>query len=121
MGDNFLEDQTEKCRKRRDRAMAEVQHPTLLDRPEVIRRLFDIKPRAGESFQPGEMLLAQITDRSGPVSVLRGTQTIGTVDGEGGKVLGNALDHTCGATRMRIVSVLSLSGVGRAEIVEGER
>lgn len=120
MGDNFLEDQTDKCRKRRDRAMEEVRHPTLLDRPEFVRRLYDIKPHDGEPLRAGEVLLAQITGRKDSVAILRGPKTVGSVVGEGGTVLGSGLQDTCGTTRLRIVSVLPLSGIGRAEVVKGD-
>lgn len=120
MGDNFLEDQTDKCRKRRDRAMEEVRHPTLLDRPEIVRRLYDIKPKDGEPLRAGEVLLAQITGRQDNVAILRGPKTVGSIVGEGGTVLSSGLQETCGATQMRILSVLPLSGVGRAEIIKGD-
>lgn len=120
MGDNFLENQTEKCRKRRDRAMEEVRHPTLFDRPEIVRRFYDIKPNDGEPLRTGEVLLAQITGSQDSVAILRGPQTVGSVVGEGGTVLGGGLQETCGTTRMRIVSVLPLSGVGRAEVIKGD-
>jgi hypothetical protein len=91
-----------------------------LDRPEFVRRLYDIKPHDGEPLRAGEVLLAQITGRKDSVAILRGPKTVGSVVGEGGTVLGNGLRDTCGTTRMRIVNVLPLSGIGRAEVVKGD-
>ena len=121
MGDNFLENQTDKCRKRRDLAMAEMHQPSVLDRPEIVRRLYDVRPYEGESLRTNEVLLAQTTGPQRKVAILRGPQPIGTVEGDGGTVLGDALQETCGITRVRIVNVLPLSGVGKAEVVKGDQ
>ena len=120
MGDNFLEDQTEKCQKRRDLAALEVSYPTLFERPEVFRRVYDVKPFERESFSVDETLLAQFAVGQSTVAVMRGCQTIGLVVGEGADILWEGLKKTCGTARVRVVDVLPLSGVGKIELINGD-
>ena len=116
MGDNFLEGQTKNARKRRDRAMAEVQHPTLLDRPEIVRTVYTVRPVDGEQLEGGETLLVVRTGVNQHLDVLRGYLKVGTIDGDAAKALGEALSQTSGAAKIRISRVSSLSGIGQAEI-----
>ena len=116
MGDNLLEGQVKNSRKRRDRAMAEMQSPSLLYRPELVRQIFTVKPVDGAFLEEGEVLLAVRTGGGASIDVTRDYDRIGVVEGEGARVLEKALIDT-GVARLKISEVLSLSGAGRAEIV----
>ncbi|MEN6407179.1 MAG: hypothetical protein ABFC77_11990 [Thermoguttaceae bacterium] len=116
MGDNLLEGQVKNSRKRRDRAMTEMQLPSLLYRPELVRQVFTVKPVDGALFEEGEVLLAVRTGDGASIDVTRDYDRIGVIEGEAARVLGKALIDT-GVARLRIGEVLSLSGAGKAEIV----
>ncbi len=118
MGDNVLEGQVTSSRKRRDRAMAGMQSPSLLTRPETARRLFTVKPVEGVTLQVGETLTAIRTDGDLRIDITRDYRRIGTIDGEGAQVLGRALSETNGITKLVVREVLDLSGFGKAEITE---
>jgi hypothetical protein len=118
MGDNLLEGQVNNSRKRRDRAMVEMQLPSLLARPDgVLRRVFTVKPVGGVALIEGEVLLAIHNGDDLQVDVIRDYSQIGVIEGEGAKVLGEALADI-GAARLRIGRILGLSGFGEAEIVK---
>jgi hypothetical protein len=115
MGDNLLEGQVKNSRKRRDRAMTEMQLPSLLYRPELVRQVFTVKPVGDEEFREGEILLAVPTDDEPRIGVIREYNRIGIIDGEGAIVLGQALADT-GVAKLKIEKVLTLSGQGQAVI-----
>jgi hypothetical protein len=118
MGDNVLEGQVKSSRKRRDLAMANMESPSLLNRPEVIRRLFTVKPAEGVAFETGEKLLAIRTDGDLDIAVARDYRRIGTIDGEGAQVLGGALAETSGIAKLVVREVSGISGFGKAEITQ---
>ncbi len=118
MGDNVLEGQVNNSRKRRDRTMAEMQVPPLFTRPEIVRQVFTLKPVEGATFQEGEVVLAVRTSGDGSIDVTRDYRRIGTVDGDGAKVLGQALAETTGVAKLVVREVLGISGLGKAEIVK---
>lgn len=118
MGDNVLEGQVKNSQKRRDRAMVEMQMPSLLTRPEIVRQIFTVKPVEGAVLEAGEVLLALRTDGSLSIDVTRDYSRIGTVEGEGAKALAMAMADTSGVAKLKIGEVLRLSGLGQAEIVE---
>lgn len=118
MGDNVLEGQVTNSRKRRDRAMAGMQLPSLLTRPETVRRFFTVKPVDGVTLQVGEALFAIRTDGDLSIDVTRDYRRVGTVAGEGAQVLGRALAETNGITKVIVREVLDLSGFGKVEITE---
>ena len=118
MGDNVLEGQVTSSRKRRDRAMAGMQSPSLLTRPETVRRLFTVKPVEGATLQVGEALLAIRTDGDLSIDVTRDYRRIGTIAGEGAQVLGRALAEANGITKLVVREVLDLSGFGKVEITQ---
>jgi len=117
MGDNLLEGQVKNSRKRRDRAMTEMQLPSLLIRPELVRQVFTVKPVDGAVFEEGEVLLAVRTGGGAHIDVTRDYDRIGVVEGEGARVLTQSL-MDIGVARLRIGEVLGLSGAGKAEIVK---
>jgi hypothetical protein len=118
MGDNVLEGQVKSSRKRRDRAMTDMELPSLLNRPETVRRLFTVKPVEGAALQVGEAVLAIRTDGDLDIGVTRDYRRIGTIDGEGAQVLGRTLAETCGITTLIVREVSGVSGFGKAEITQ---
>lgn len=117
MGDNFLEGQVKNSRKRRDRAMVEMQLPSLFKRPENVRQVFPVRPADGVALQEGEELLAVRTGGDTRIDVARDYRQVGFVEGEAAKALAEALELT-GAAKLRIGKVSPLSGFGQAEIVK---
>ena len=118
MGDNVLEGQVKGSRKRRDLAMADMESPSLLNRPEVIRRLFTVKPVDGVTLETGETLLAIRTDGDLDIGVARDYRRIAAIDGEGAQVLGQALAETNGIATLIVREVSDVSGFGKAEITQ---
>lgn len=118
MGDNVLEGQVKSSRKRRDLAMADMLSPSLLNRPETVQRLFTVKPVEGVTFQVGEALLAIRVDGEPDISVTRDYRRIGTIDGEGAHVLGQALAETSGIATLVVREVSEITGFGKAEITQ---
>jgi hypothetical protein len=118
MGDNVLEGQVNNARKRRDRAMAEMQLPPLFSRPEIVRQVFTVKPAEGITLQAGETLLAVRIDGQLDIGITRDYSRIGTIGGDGAKVLGQALADTSGVATLVVREVLGLSGLGKAEVVK---
>ena len=72
MGDNFLKQQADNSRRGRDRAVAELEKPTLFSRPEIINTTYPIRPAEGVVFEIGEVLNAFRqrfrSHRPGPIS-----------------------------------------------------
>lgn len=118
MGDNVLEGQVKSSRKRRDLAMADMESPSLLNRPEVVRRLFTVRPMDGVTLETGETLLAIRTDGDLDIGVARDYRRIGIIDGEGARALGQALAETSGIATLVVREVSDITGFAKAEITQ---
>ena len=53
MGDNFLKQQTENFRKRRDLAMKDFEAAELFPRPDMLETVYKAEPCGDESFEIG--------------------------------------------------------------------
>jgi len=121
MGDNFLKQQAENFRKRRDLGMEELHAPKLFTRPEVFEREFAISPDQGEHLTAGETLMVAADTSAGCVAIARRSRRVGTVHGEGALVLMDALadEDTPGIALLEVFDVSELSGAGRARLAGG--
>ncbi len=119
MGDNFLKQQVENSRRGRDRAVAEMERPTLFSRPDIVNTSYPVVPLEGVTLESGELLNA-IAAGPGQIDLARCHQRVGRLEGEPAAVLGDALcqDGAGGFVQVRITEVCPLSGVAQARIVE---
>ncbi len=120
MGDNFLRQQVENFKRGCDLAMQESASPTLFERPDVVRTLFTVTPLNGKPFEAGESLWAVAGNGSQKIAVMRGHESVGTIDGDAARVLLQADRDlsSFGVTKVQVVKIGELSGVAKVEITE---
>ena len=117
MGDNFLEAQAKNTKKRRAKAVAEINTPKLIERPDEVRDRFTVECADGCELAAGETLRCFPGERADAVDVARGHQTVGQVNELGG---GRALAsdvQAAGVGRLRVVSFDGLAGSAQVEQV----
>jgi hypothetical protein len=119
MGDNFLKQQVENSRRGRDRAVAEMERPTLFSRPDIVNTSYPVIPLDGVTLEDGEVLNA-FANGPGQIDLARCHQQVGRMEGEAAGVLRDAMcqDGAGGFVQVRINEVCPLSGVAQARIVE---
>jgi hypothetical protein len=119
MGDNFLTQQVENSRRGRDRAVAEMERPTLFSRPEIVNTTYPVRPLEGVTLEVGEGV-EDFANGSGHIDLARCHQQVGRMEGEAASVLRDAMcqDGAGGFVEIRIIDVSPLSGVAQARIVE---
>lgn len=122
MGDNFLKRQARNFKKGRDLATAELNEPTLYDRPEVINTVYTAIPGQECQFTNGETLFVVASEDGQSAILARGHKSIGRIEGDGAKALLAALNETgaAGMAQVKITEVSGLSGIGKAVIVKDE-
>src|ERR1043166_7404961 len=119
MGDNFLKRQIRNFKKRRDQAMAELAHATLLDRPEVLTTVYSAKPINGTQFAVGETLYAMVNAVGNGVDLIRGHQQIGQLIGESAEALCIAMHYASPTIAVRVESVSEVARRATVEIIQG--
>lgn len=119
MGDRFRKAQAENFKKGRDRALREASEPRLIDRPDVVKAIYQIQLDAGKECRTGERLKVICQNPDGPVLVSRDHQRIGIIEGEGGKALKKALvEPLCsGIAELCVLSTSEISGDAAAEFL----
>jgi hypothetical protein len=122
MGDNFLRQQINNFKKRRDQAVANRKRPTLFDRPELVSTQYPVTPAPDRQLEKGEILFGVASNNGTLIDVARGHVKVGCMEGDAAHVLRNALREPgqLGVIKLQIVDVKPLSGVAQARIVVEE-
>ncbi|MCA9112021.1 MAG: hypothetical protein KDA52_18860 [Planctomycetaceae bacterium] len=117
MGDNILEDQAGKTRKRRAKAAAQRDTPKLIERRDVVFDEFTIDCHEGMSFKPGELALCFLGRNGSPVDVVVENQAKGVVAvGGGDDVLRRKIERV-GVGKVRITSFCDLTDTAKAVLL----
>lgn len=116
MGDNFLEDQAGKTKKRRAKAASKRDTPKLIERPDVVIDEFTIDCLDGVSFKPGDLVLCFPGRTVSPVDVVVENQSRGAVNLGGGDVLRREIEGA-GVGKLEITSVCDLTDTAKAKLV----
>lgn len=121
MGDNYLHEQAENARKRRDKARQDLKQPRLLNRPDQLKVIYNVVPASNEQLKDGETLRAVPARGRDQVDVLRKHLKVATIEGDGGRKLRAELSkpENGGLVSIRISNVSSLSGGADARLVKG--
>ena len=83
MGENYLHEQVENSKKRRNQARQDLDRPKLFTRPDLTDVTYDLVPVGNEHLHDGEKLLViAATDRE-EVDVLRNNVRVATIRGDG--------------------------------------
>lgn len=117
MGDNFLEDQAGKTKKRRAKSAAKRDTPKLIERPDVITEEFTIDCFDGASFKPGDVVLCFPGRNGSPVDVVVENQSKGSVNLGGGNVLRRVIEGA-GVGKLQITSFCDLTDTAKAKLVQ---
>jgi hypothetical protein len=119
MGENYLHEQVENAKKRRDRTRDDLENPRLLTRPDVVDVVYDVIPAGNGQLVEGETLVA-VASRSGvTVDVLRGQNKVGAIEGDGAKKLHTEMakpEHG-GSLPIHISNVSKVSGGADARLI----
>lgn len=116
MGDNFLEDQAKKFKKRRASATSNMMAPKLFQRSDSITDLFRIDCPEGTVVEPGEVVRCFPGSDGHGVAVVRAHERIGDVAEGGGDALRRLL-RVDGMGHMRIRSFNPLTHTANAEVL----
>jgi hypothetical protein len=119
MGDNYLDGQAKYAKRRRAKQKTQSHQGGLFVRPEIMGRFYTVVPAPSDKFTENEVVVAMRNGDPDRLALLRENRVIGFLNGDGAKSLIGAMGNTLHAVRMRITSVGSLSGVGKAELVKG--
>ena len=119
MGDNYLDVQAKYAKRRRAKQKTESHQGGLFVRPDIMGQFFTVAPVPAHKFAENEFVVAMRNGDPDRLAVLRENRVIGYIDGDGAKTLIGAMGIDIRAVRMRITSVGSLSGTGKAELVKG--
>jgi hypothetical protein len=120
MGDNFLKRQAQNFKKGRETAADEISQATLFPRPEIVTTIYSAVPQEQCQLESGEVLTAIASDDGSQVTLARGHQNIGRIEGDSAKSLLAALSERAmgGIAKVQITEVSGLSGIGKAMIVQ---
>lgn len=120
MGDNFLRRQTANFRKGRDQSAVDINNPTLFSRPEVSSTIYSVRPIESFAIKDGETLFVTPSADSERAVVARGHVEVGVIDGDGAKVLLDALKSSgVGLAKVQITEVSVLSGMAKGVLAAG--
>ncbi len=117
MGDNFLEDQAGKTRKRRARAVTKRDAPKLLVRPDAVSDEFTIDCQNGAILKPGDWLMCVPGQNGAPVDVVQENRLLGHVAVGGGDVLRRQIEGA-GVGKLQVVSHCVLTDTAKARLVQ---
>ena len=119
MGDNYLDGQAKYAKRRRAKEKTQSHQGGFFVRPDIMGRFYTIVPAPSDKLSQDEVVVAMRNGDPDRLAVLRENHVIGYINGDGAKSLIGAMGNALHAVRMRISSVGSLSGVGKAELVKG--
>lgn len=118
MGDNFLEGQAKNTKKRRARAVSQMETPKLFERPDEVVDEFTIDCRDGQTFAAGEILFCFPNSVGDSVDVARNHEHIGCVRESGGaKTLRIRIDGP-GVGKLLVRSFNQLACTAQVEAVQ---
>lgn len=118
MGDNYFKGQAETYRRRRDLAMEGGGISGLFARSDIIESEFDGKPWRDREYVTGETLWAVPSASAGDVALMRGSEKVGFVDGDGARALLTACarDGVPEVIPVVVGDVNALSGVAQLRL-----
>jgi hypothetical protein len=121
MGENYLHEQVENSKKRRDRTRENLERPGLFTRPDIIEVIYNVVPVANELLEDVETLRAIAVCERQEVDVLRQNMKVASVEGDGARKLHTELSkpENGGIVSIRISNVSALSGCADARLIEG--
>ena len=121
MGENYLREQVENAKKRRDRARTDLDRPKWFDRPDLVDVVYNATPVDGQEFQEGEELIAKLSERGSHIDLVRCNRKVGVVEGDGATKLHVELSkpENGGTAQMRITNVSSLSKGADGKLIQG--
>jgi hypothetical protein len=119
MGENVRKGQVESFQKGSDLSLKDLATPTLFDRPDIVSAVFTAIPVDGQSVAEGERLEAHAASDGRCVRVVKGHISVGCIEGDGAKVLIEALREpgSPGVVPMQVTSVSAVSGFFKAILV----
>jgi hypothetical protein len=123
VGDNFLRQQVNNAKRRRDRAAGDRKKPTLFIRPELVQTTYAVSPLNGHEFSVRDMLYGVASRKGEHIDVTDGHRKLGYSEGDSAHALRDELSKPGGlaAVPMRVCEVGVLSGVAQAQVVaDGE-
>ncbi len=123
MGDNFLRQQVQNAKRRRDRVATKDGRANLFVRPELVQTSYPINPVNGHEFSVGDLIYGVASRKGQHIDVTDGQRKLGSSEGDSGHALRDELSKPGGLTAipMRICEIGVLSRVAQARIVtEGE-
>jgi hypothetical protein len=120
MGENYLHEQVENSKKRRDQIRQDLEQPQLLTRPEFTDVVYNIVPDGDEQLRNGETLLAVAAKDGERIDLLRNNVKVGTIQGEGARKLYGEVSkpENVHAVCIRIENVSKLSGGADGRLVK---
>ena len=122
MGENVLKGQVESFKKGTDRSLKDMATPILFDRPDIVSTVYTAVPVDGCSVGEGDRLEAHAAADGHCVHLVKGHLSVGWIEGDGGKVLLDALREpgNPGVVPMRVTGVSAVSGFFKAVLADGE-
>jgi hypothetical protein len=116
MGENVRKGQVESFQKGSDRSLKDLATPTLFDRPDIVSTVFTASTVEGQSVIEGEWLEGHAAADGCCIRLVRGHVSVGCIEGDGGKVLIDALREpgSPGVVPMQVTSVSAVSGFFKA-------
>lgn len=112
MGENVLQGQVKQFQKGRDRSLAGLALPTLLDRPDIVTIKYTAAPVNGYEVQVGQKLVGHVSADGSQINLADGHRVVATIRGDGANTLIDALrvPRSPGITNMKVVDVSPISG-----------
>ncbi len=120
MGDNFLRQQVNNFKRRREQAAVALGRPTLFDRPDLVHTVYTVKPLDGQCLAVDDVLFAVPSKLNGHIDVAAGHRKVACIDGDAAQALREALHGGDGpeVVRVRVIEVSPVSRVAKARIIE---
>ena len=122
MGENIVQDQVKKFKKRRDRRLKSMAMPTLFDRPDIVTTSYTAAPTNGAKIRPGQLLTGHVSADGKRIDLAAGNKVVAKIEGDGANALIAALrePNNPGITDMNVDEVSSISGFLKTTIAKPE-
>lgn len=123
MGENVLQGQVKDFKKGADRTLQAMSEPTLFHRPEIVSTTYTAVPLNGSAVSEGDDLDAHASADGQHVHLAKGHVSIGRIEGEGAKVLLEALREpgNSGVVAMKVTAVSAVSGFIKTIVHRGNQ